>query len=42
MADELLRLEKINMVFAKRGANLFKKDNGIHVLKDVDLTINKG
>lgn len=42
MADELLRLEKINMVFAKRGANLFKKDNSIHVLKDVDLTINKG
>ena len=42
MADELLRLEKINMVFEKRGANLFKKNNGIHVLKDVDLTINKG
>ena len=40
--DELLRLEKINMVFAKRGVNLFQKEKGIHVLKDVDLTINKG
>ena len=39
--EELLRLENINVVFAKK-RNFVSQEKYVHVLKDIDLTINQG
>ena len=39
--EELLRLENINVVFAKK-RNFVSQEKYVHVLKDINLTINQG
>lgn len=39
--SELMRLEKVNMVFRKSGG-IFHRDKTIHVLKDIDLSVREG
>lgn len=39
--EELLKLENINMIFYRPGA-VWDKERKLHVLKDINLTINKG